>query len=477
MANFYAKYPASSVTPTGTSVVQGLGTAGTPVGGLLTVQGDPAGTPIPISGSVVANNASVSTTGTAVPASATYGGMNVGGTLTGLQGTAGGLKVDGSASTQPVSGTVTANQGSPPWTVTGTGTLGTPAAGVVTIQGGTAMTPVLATGTGTAGSAAAGVVTVQGITSMTPLLVNGSGSTQPVSGTVTANQGGAPWSVTGTGTAGTAAAGVVSIQGIASMTAVKVDGSASTQPVSGTVTANQGGAPWTVTGTGTAGTAASGVVTIQGIASMTAVKVDASATTQPANITQFGGTNVSTGTGTGGAGIPRVTVSSDSSLTSVGTVTTVTGVTTVSTVTTVGAVTAITNALPAGSNIIGNVRIDQTTPGTTNGVVVNTIAPVTTTTAVWQAEGSTAFGSITTSFVTIFTPSAATKIMYFRNNTNGVIAVSMDAGTTTNLVLDPGDQVATDYLSNSLKAATTAVQIKYTGSAPTSGSVRVNGVS
>jgi hypothetical protein len=37
------------------------------------------------------------------------------------------------------------------------------------------------------------------------------------------------------------------------------------------------------------------------------------------------------------------------------------------TVTTVGAVTAITNALPAGSNIIGNFRIDQTTPGTTNG--------------------------------------------------------------------------------------------------------------
>lgn len=32
------------------------------------------------------------------------------------------------------------------------------------------------------------------------------------------------------------------------------------------------------------------------------------------NITQFGGTNISTGTGTGGAGIPRVTVSSDSNV-------------------------------------------------------------------------------------------------------------------------------------------------------------------
>lgn len=35
---------------------------------------------------------------------------------------------------------------------------------------------------------------------------------------------------------------------------------------------------------------------------------------------------------------------------------------------TVGAVTAITNALPVGSNVIGKVSIDQTTPGTTNKV-------------------------------------------------------------------------------------------------------------
>lgn len=57
------------------------------------------------------------------------------------------------------------------------------------------------------------------------------------------------------------------------------------------------------------------------------------------NVTQFGGSNVLTGTGTGGAGIPRVTVSNDS---------------------TVG--------LVAGTQIIGRVGIDQTTPGTTNKV-------------------------------------------------------------------------------------------------------------
>jgi hypothetical protein len=43
---------------------------------------------------------------------------------------------------------------------------------------------------GTAGSASTDVLTVQGITSMTPLVVDGSGVTQPVSGTITASDGG-----------------------------------------------------------------------------------------------------------------------------------------------------------------------------------------------------------------------------------------------------------------------------------------------
>lgn len=49
MATFYARYPATSGSTSGTStIVEGKGTAGTPVGGVLTVQGDPAGTPIPV---------------------------------------------------------------------------------------------------------------------------------------------------------------------------------------------------------------------------------------------------------------------------------------------------------------------------------------------------------------------------------------------------------------------------------------------
>jgi hypothetical protein len=60
--------------------------------------------PVPVSGTF--SDPSVGATGAAVPASATYAGMTVAGILTGLTGTANGLKVDGSAVTQPISGSV-----------------------------------------------------------------------------------------------------------------------------------------------------------------------------------------------------------------------------------------------------------------------------------------------------------------------------------------------------------------------------------
>ncbi len=393
MSTFYAKYPSTSVTPAGVSTVQGEGTAGTPVGGILTVQGDPAGTPVPVSGSITATNPSVGVIGAADPSSGTYVGVNNGGNLIGALGDSAGRQI-----------------------------------------------------------------------------------------------------VAGAGTPGLSVGGVLSIQGVAVGTAV---------PVSGTVTANQGGAPWA------------------------------------ANITQWGGNSLVVGTGVGGAGVPRVTVSSDSSMSisagtaiigkvsidqttpgttngvqvnaalpagsnKIGAISTVDTVTAVTTVSTVTAVTAITNALPSGTNILGRVGIDQTTPGTTNGVqvnaalpagtaiigkfgidqttpgttngvVVNTAAPVTTTTAAFQAEGAVAFGSITNSYVTLFTPTAATKILQMRNNTNAAISVSMDAGSTTNYTLDAGDAVSLDLLANALNMGATAIQVKYAVGAPTSGSFRING--
>lgn len=72
-------------------ILVGAGTAGTPAGGVVSVQGVASGTAVPVSGTVTANagtgnfnNASVGSTGSAVPSSAAYAGGNGSGNLTGI---------------------------------------------------------------------------------------------------------------------------------------------------------------------------------------------------------------------------------------------------------------------------------------------------------------------------------------------------------------------------------------------------------
>lgn len=150
------------------------------------------------------------------------------------------------------------------------------------------------------------------------------------------------------GTAGTASADVITVQGIASMTALKIDGSGVTQPVSGTfwqatqpvsnagtfaVQAAQSGA-WNITnvsGTvslptgaataakqpalGSAGTAATDVLTIQGIAGMTKLLVTPDSVALPANqsvnVSQLAGTTTDTNSGVKSAGTLRVVLATD----------------------------------------------------------------------------------------------------------------------------------------------------------------------
>lgn len=92
---------------------------------------------------------------------------------------------------------------------------------------------------GTAGTPSADVISVQGVTSMTALKVDPSGVTSPISASSLPLPTGASTAAKqpALGTAGSASSDVLTVQGIASMTALKVDGSAVTQPVSGTVTA------------------------------------------------------------------------------------------------------------------------------------------------------------------------------------------------------------------------------------------------
>jgi len=134
--------------------------------------------------------------------------------------------------------------------------------------------------------------------------------------------------------------------------------------------------PGIVAGAGTLGTPGGGVVTVQGgsggtnlpVSQATAASLNATVvgtgtfavqaaqsgtwTVQPGNTAN---TTAWLVTGTGGT-FP----STQSGTWNIGTVT---------------AVTAITNALPAGTNLMGKVGIDQTTPGTTNGVQVNAALP------------------------------------------------------------------------------------------------------
>lgn len=136
-----------------------------------------------------------------------------------------------------------------------------------------------------------------------------------------------PMPVKGTGTAGTANAGVMSIQGIASMTPVQIGDN------SGSITVDNGG-------TFATQAAQSGTWTVQpgNTANTTAWLVTGTGGTFP--VTDSGGSLTVDGT----------VAATQSGTWNVGTVTTVT---------TVAAVTAITNALPAGTNAIGKLAANS----------------------------------------------------------------------------------------------------------------------
>lgn len=177
-------------------IVVGAGTAGTPTGGVITVQGDPSGTPIPISGNITASNASVGTNDSSIPGFSTLIGGSDGTNLRSLR--------------------------------------------VFDLDSGGGQQWIL--GVGLRKSAGGGSVELG--TSSDPIRIDPTGTTtQPVSGTVTANQGGT-WTVQPGNTANTTPWLTTINQGGNSATvtgsnALKVDGSAVTQPVSGTVTVTQ----------------------------------------------------------------------------------------------------------------------------------------------------------------------------------------------------------------------------------------------
>lgn len=204
------------------------------------------------------------------------------------------------ATAVPVSGTVTA---SGPLTDTQLRATPVPVSGTVTASGPLTDTQLRATAVPISGTVTA---TVTGATI--------TGDVTVIQGTATnlktqaeAYQGGVA--------VGAAAPLQVSLANTgANATAVKVDGSAATQPVSGTVTAAQATAAnlnATVVGAGTAGTANAGVVTVQGIASMTKLLVTPDANSA-VNVAQINGVTPLMGNGATGTGALRVSIADDS---------------------------------------------------------------------------------------------------------------------------------------------------------------------
>jgi hypothetical protein len=169
--------------------------AGSNTIGAVTISGTP--------NIAVTSEVGVGATSSAVPTTAHYAGMSVGGALTGLTGTANGLKVDGSAVTQPVSGSVSVSGSLPAFATTPTFNLGTAPSLAVTQSGAwsTGRTWSLASGSdsiavsqptasalnativgvGAAGAPSGGVVSMQGVAGGQPV---------PITGTVSASIGG-----------------------------------------------------------------------------------------------------------------------------------------------------------------------------------------------------------------------------------------------------------------------------------------------
>lgn len=272
---------------------------------------------------------------------------------------------------------------------------------------------------GVAGTPSADVLTVQGTASMTPLKIDGSAITQPISGTVTANAGtnlntsalALDTSVNGilVSTASTTAGQKGTLVQAASTAAAPTYVEGKTNPLSADLAGN-------LRVTGSLSIAANSSVNVNQVAG-TAVDTNSGnksagtqrfvlATDQPNLTTPFNVALTSTPLPTGASTNAGITGTSSKTLTDIFTVlgtplqaggsvvvtsaptTAVTnaGLTnidvalstrlkpadTLAGITTVGAVTAITNALPAGTNLIGKTGIDQTTPGTTNRVSIGT---------------------------------------------------------------------------------------------------------
>lgn len=315
-----------------------------------------------------------------------------------IEGVAGGVPI-------PISGTITATNPS----VSATGAtvpadatyIGVNNAGNLTGLLGDSSSRAVIVGAGTAGTDVGGVLTVQGASSGTGLPVTGTffQSTQPISAISLPLPTGASTSAKqpALGTAGTASTDVITVQGISGATPI---------PISGTITATNASVSTTGTAIPTSATLIGGSdgtnLRAAKVSATGLVSVDASGATVPVSGTFFQATQPVSGSGT--------------------------------------------------------FTTDQTAAAST------------------FQDGAIAAGSLTTSYATVITTAGVLKHVDMRNNTNGIVVISLNGGSTTSYTLDPGDAISLDLKINGGSIATsTTLQAKYSGSAPTTGNIRIDG--
>ena len=418
--------------------------------------------PMPITGSITATNLSIGATGAVVPVDATMVGGSDGTNLRAFSvSSAGVLNVNGSAFTQPISGSVTVTQAtgsnlhvavdSLPPTPAGSNTIGavTQASGPWTMNltqiSGSALAlgqstmagsipvaiasnqsaiPVSQSGTWTTGrtwtllSGTDSISSVQSgtwTTGRTWTLASGSDSVSAVqSGTWTVQPGNTanttPWLASiaqGGNTAAVSAAG-----------ALKVDGSAVTQPVSGTVTANQGGSPWGV------------------------------------NLTQVGGAALALGQSTMAGSLPVAIASNQSAIP-----VSQNGVWTVqpgNTANTTPWLVTVSTALPAGSNLIGSVN-QGTSPWVVGGTVAATQSGTWSAGRTWTlASGTDSVSSVQSGTWTVQPGNTANTTPWLVTVSTALPAGTNNIGSITNI---------TGTISLPTGAATAANQTAVIGSA------------
>lgn len=470
---------ASSALPAGAATAAkqpALGTAGTASTDVITIQGIASMTAIKVDGSAVTQPISVASlplpagaaTSAKQPALGTAGSASA--DVITIQGIASmtALKVDGSAVTQPVSA---ASLPLPSGASTSAkqpalGTAGSASADVITIQGIASMTALKVDGSAVTQPVSVSSLPLPAGAATSALQTSGNASLTSIDSKITAVNTGAVVvsssalptgastsalqttgnsslsSIDGKITAVNTGAVVVASSALptgASTSALQTTGNSSLSSIDGKITAVNTGAVVVASSAlptgastsakqpalGTAGSASADVITVQGVASMTALKVDGSAVTQPVSYATTGSGNAT--------GALRVELANNG-----------TGV-----IATVGAVTAITNALPTGTNSIGTVQIGNT--ANTTPILANSSDPAASTGNITTVDSGT---SSTTNAIaqTIITGSpTANSAVVITLAGHTAIAIQLSGTASQTLGFERSADGGTTYIPFSLE--------------------------